>query len=643
MDNRQVAHAQPIPPTAPPGTDGRATASSESVANAAVNTGAETITNQQLLDAFGSAATDLGLANPWALLQKADLSLFDLAQDPHAVYAGPPLDQLPNLSDTERAHIHARLSPRAHVASPRAGDADPTPERIFTPWTGVVTAPAGLHLRRGPGTQHDILRVLPLGTTVDVLAERGDWLNVMAAEQMGFLHGAYIAPQTDVPAEQGADDGQLSLPPDADAGAASVVRTWNQYGEMLTAYAAEHDIDPDVFVAVFAAESGGEAFGPDGRLLIRFETHIFQREWGARHPEQFARHFRFNPERPWVVQQWRAAPAEAWQPCHSDQSAEWRVFNFACTLDETAAMRSISMGAPQIMGFNHREAGYETVRTMFHAFAAEAEHQVRAFFAFLEAKRALRALQRGDLHMFAAIYNGPGQAAEYARIIRERLAAFWQVRAAARTATAGTRRLPTAPVSSQSSVEQAGVAHAAPRAPTGAVQRLPAPFTPAAQTLSEMDPELYARWREHVSQGFENNNQMFQRILNGFMDPYYTTIRMNRILFGVGIASFIAAAALSIWTQDVLFSLVFNGLSAVAFASYFLSRPTQSLEENLQFITWLGIIYNTYWTRLAYALDLKTVQDDIEDATQDAINEIQTLVAQHAERAGKRPNLRPDE
>jgi len=111
-------------------------------------------------------------------------------------------------------------------------------------------------------------------------------------------------------------------------------------------------------------------------------------------------------------------------------------------------------------------------------------------------------------------------------------------------------------------------------------------------------------------------------------------------MFGVGITSFLVAAALSIWTQQAAFGLAFGGLSAVSFLSYFLSRPLQSLEQNLQFITWLGITYNTYWTRLVYMMDQKTVQKDLEDATNDTIKQIERLIGKHAVMSGKRPSLK---
>ena len=64
------------------------------------------------------------------------------------------------------------------------------------------------------------------------------------------------------------------------------------------------------------------------------------------------------------------------------------------------------------------------------------------------------------------------------------------------------------------------------------------------------------------------------------------------------------------------------------------------MEENLQFITWLGIIYNSYWTRLAYISSLSDVQQGLQQTTDDAITHIKELMDAHAERSGKRSDLR---
>jgi len=167
-------------------------------------------------------------------------------------------------------------------------------------------------------------------------------------------------------------------------------------------------------------------------------------------------------------------------------------------------------------------------------------------------------------------------------------------------------------------------------------------FTPQPkpdEKLAAMDPELYKSWREHIIAGFKHNEEMFRRVLEAFMKPYQTTVWMYRVLFGVGIISFLFAAGMSAWTKEVKFGLIFGGLGVVAFLSYFISRPLQALEQNLQFITWLGVVYNTYWTRLANMMDQATVQKDLQEATQEATNAIEKIIAKHAEVSGKRPGL----
>ncbi len=171
-----------------------------------------------------------------------------------------------------------------------------------------------------------------------------------------------------------------------------------------------------------------------------------------------------------------------------------------------------------------------------------------------------------------------------------------------------------------------------------AVARSPMPKSPIPGTpLATADPELYAAWRDHMRRGFENNQVMFEQVLTGFMNPYWTTVWMYRILFGIGVAAFVVAALVAVLTQGPILTGIFGGLSVAAFLGYFLNRPLQALEENLQFITWLGVIYNSYWTRLAYTTDLETVQEELEATTNDTIAKIKELMDKHAERNASRP------
>jgi Trk-type K+ transport system membrane component len=102
----------------------------------------------------------------------------------------------------------------------------------------------------------------------------------------------------------------------------------------------------------------------------------------------------------------------------------------------------------------------------------------------------------------------------------------------------------------------------------------------------------------------------------------------------------LVAAGLSAWTNNSRFGIIFGGLGFVAFLSYFISRPLQALEENLQFITWLGIVYNTYWTRIACMMDHSTILKDLQEAMKDATNEIEKIINKHGELSGKRPGAK---
>jgi hypothetical protein len=186
-----------------------------------------------------------------------------------------------------------------------------------------------------------------------------------------------------------------------------------------------------VAIAVMVIESGGRSFRADGRMIIRFENHVFYKYWGQHHPERFQQHFSFNPQQRWQKHQWRPAPQAPWADFHGTQSREWMVFNFANTLDGRAAKLSISMGAPQIMGFNYATLGYGSVEEMFEAFSTSERQQILGFFDFVcgpaANPQALIALQEQDFETFAALYNGPAQAARYGSLLAEAFEAFQKI------------------------------------------------------------------------------------------------------------------------------------------------------------------------------------------------------------------------
>jgi hypothetical protein len=179
---------------------------------------------------------------------------------------------------------------------------------------------------------------------------------------------------------------------------------------------------------------------------------------------------------------------------------------------------------------------------------------------------------------------------------------------------------------------------AAAGTPPGAPGSLGLPPPREATGMTKVDAKVHAAWVDHQVTGFAQNKLMFQKVLSAFMWPYWITVVMYGLLFVVGIAGFVFAVILG-YLKGLEFALAFGGLSVVAFLTFFIRQPLTALEDNLQFITWLGIIYNTYWTRLMYANDGATVQKDLVDITNTTLQEMDQLVDKHAAMASKRPGL----
>lgn len=644
-------------------------------------------TYQNLLDAFYNVAGQLGLGN-WDVLTKAGLDVAQLAQNRQAVYQGLALAALPNLSAAEKALVAVELVAQMRKAKKT---------------TGTVNSPEGVNLRNGPASDQAILQLLQHQAELDVMHEEGDWLFVATGDgNAGHVHRNYVvradaASQPTAPVVQPGAAGsramagylaampelisaplapsaaeQIALGGSAGPGAKLLAGIWNRYGGLLNVLAAKLGIDPAVAVAVLAVESGGNAFGSDGRMIIRFENHLFYHYWGKQNPDRFAQCFTFNSDRCWEGHTWRSDPNQPFQEFHGNQGAEWAALTFAASLDDTAAKFSISMGLPQVMGFNHQRIGYANVQEMFNAFAADERNHVLALFDFIKADASMvQALQSQNYSAFAAGYNGPGQADYYGGLIQKWVQGFGQLRQDPSSASFGYQDT-DAPVlgadldaaisflpmpqpaavfmqvtDPRSTFAQTTAAPAQPAttptsttaasAVTTEAPPAPAELPQVSQPAPAMDERLYNLWLEHIKHGFENNNIMFNRVLRAFMVPYYMTIAMYVVMFAVGIGLFVVAARLSSQQGTQLAGLFFGGMGIASFLGYFMSKPLRSLEENLQFITWLGIVYNTYWTRLLYMQNNTTIQADLKEATAEAVTQIEHMLNKNVEVAYKRP------
>lgn len=161
---------------------------------------------------------------------------------------------------------------------------------------------------------------------------------------------------------------------------AKMQNIYNKYKAALHAGAAKINIPVTTAAAILAIESSGNGFAKDGRMIIRFEPHVFKRYTGVQVP--------FS---------------------HKNQSAEYNSFEGARKIDENAAYLSISMGLAQVMGFNHKTLGYKTPKDMFIDLQSDITQQIVGMFKFIGNKKSLvKAAQEGDFATFAHGYNGPG-------------------------------------------------------------------------------------------------------------------------------------------------------------------------------------------------------------------------------------------
>ncbi|MBN2004590.1 MAG: DUF3380 domain-containing protein [Anaerolineae bacterium] len=303
-----------------------------------------------------------------------------------------------------------------------------------------------VNLRAGPSTDNKILEVLPPGTQIHIWKDLGTWVYIADTIRSGYLHKDFVQKGGEIPPVIGntpinPGDTTPTAPEDADKITLSaspsalerqVATIWNRVGGLLRTLSAQLAIDPAVAVAVLSVESGGRAFDANGRTIIRFENHIFYDRWGKQNEARFNQFFTFASGQRWTGHSWRSDPSQPWQACHGSQDAEWATFNFACTLDDTAAKLSISMGGPQIMGFNYATLGYASVQEMFDAFAKSEREQIIGFFNFIKGRHAtsarITALQTLDFTSFARSYNGPGQAEHYGNLIRGVYDAFHRLK-----------------------------------------------------------------------------------------------------------------------------------------------------------------------------------------------------------------------
>lgn len=177
-----------------------------------------------------------------------------------------------------------------------------------------------------------------------------------------------------------------------------------------TALSDTFAIEPELLRAVVLVEAGKSGFfidwNGDKRIKIQFEPHIFVRVLKRRGVK--ARLFRAGRFRSVYVDGKFILMNKV-----DRQKKEWDAFNKAWKVDKEVTMLSTSYGLGQIMGFNYKLAGYDTVGQMLDHFKESEHNQIQGMIAFMQNRKVrgvslLQMLKNKDFQSFARYYNGPG-------------------------------------------------------------------------------------------------------------------------------------------------------------------------------------------------------------------------------------------
>jgi len=179
-----------------------------------------------------------------------------------------------------------------------------------------------------------------------------------------------------------------------------------------------YNINISTILAILQVETNDDDGFKDGKLIIRFEAHKFLKYCDPKIKPIVEGSFRFNKEQPWKDQQFSPADSDIFISYHGSQKLEYMVFNGCKQADTIAAHKAISMGLPQIMGFNHELAGYMSPVDMYMHFSHSTANQLEGMFNFMNGSM-LNALRHNDFIKFAAGYNGTGKAERYGDLIED--------------------------------------------------------------------------------------------------------------------------------------------------------------------------------------------------------------------------------
>lgn len=153
-------------------------------------------------------------------------------------------------------------------------------------------------------------------------------------------------------------------------------------------------VGEDEIHAFMDVEAAGSGFDSQGRPKMLFEPHVFWRNLSG-------------SKRAAASKAGLAYPKWGEKPYPKDSYP--RLIQ-AIGIDRTAALMASSWGLTQILGENHRAAGYAEPEAMIDAFTRDEEHHLEATILLLVSMGIDDDLEAHRWQVVARVWNGPGYA-----------------------------------------------------------------------------------------------------------------------------------------------------------------------------------------------------------------------------------------
>lgn len=166
----------------------------------------------------------------------------------------------------------------------------------------------------------------------------------------------------------------------------------------IIAAAKRIDVEPALIKAINDVESPKGGFYADGTPVILFERHKYyqaltERKWFTKRDEMVGKY-------PDICNQNSGA--------YNSRGAggQYEKLEIAATLNWDAAHEACSWGFGQVMGFNWKKLGYESIRDFVTQMYGSEGAQLDAVCRYIKATGLDAALRRKDWATFAKGYNG---------------------------------------------------------------------------------------------------------------------------------------------------------------------------------------------------------------------------------------------